>query len=71
MVLRRPTTADVWASHPTLSYVISAEQLRTLMREYPPLLVELYDLATRREDEVRAATADDDETLDADDAIIV
>jgi cAMP-dependent protein kinase regulator len=72
MVLRRPATADVWASHPTLAYVISAEQLHVLMREHPPLLVELYDLATRREDEVRAATAQgEDEALDAEDAILV
>jgi hypothetical protein len=49
--------------------VISRDKLRELMRSYPLLLVELYELATRREDEIRAATSD--ETMSADDTILV
>jgi hypothetical protein len=39
------------------------------MRQYPGLLVELYELATRREDEIRAASGD--EVLSADDTVLV
>jgi len=69
MMLRRPATADVRALHPTLAFEIAREPLRGLMREMPPLLVELYDLATRRDDEVRAAAEND--VLDAEDVILV
>lgn len=69
MVLRRPASADVIAMHPSVAFEITREQLRTLMRRYPPLLVELYELATRREDEIRAAA--DDVTLEADDTVLV
>jgi CRP-like cAMP-binding protein len=68
LVLRRPATADVVAIYPTVAYELTRENLRTLMRSYPALLVELYELATRREDEIRAASEDgawiaDDEIL--------
>ena len=38
-------------------------------RAHPPLLVELYQLATRRDDEIRAAT--DTEVLDVEDLVLV
>jgi len=58
LILRRPANADVTALYPTLTYELTRELLTTLMRGYPPLLVELYDLATRRDEEIRAATDD-------------
>lgn len=69
MVLRRPATADVQALHPTLAFEVSRDRLRDLMREFPPLLVELYDLATRRDDEVRAVS--ENTVMDAEDVILV
>jgi cAMP-dependent protein kinase regulator len=68
MILRRPASADVSALYPTLAYELSGEKLSKLMRQYPALLVELYDLATRRDEEIRAAAGDD--TLSADDILV-
>jgi cAMP-dependent protein kinase regulator len=69
MILRKPSSADVTAISAAVAFEISRDKLRELMRAYPLLLVELYELATRREDEIRAATSD--ETLSADDIILV
>lgn len=55
LILRRPASADVTALYPTVVYELTRETLRSLMRTYPALLVELYDLATRRDEEIRAA----------------
>jgi CRP-like cAMP-binding protein len=69
MILRRPASADVTALYPTVTYALSRDALAKLMRVYPGFLVELYELATRREDEIRAAARD--EVLTADDGILV
>jgi CRP-like cAMP-binding protein len=69
LVLRRPASADVVAMYPTVAYELTREQLRTLMRKYPALLVELYELATRRDDEIRAVS--EEESLAADAEILV
>jgi cAMP-dependent protein kinase regulator len=69
MILRRHASADVIAMYPTVAYEISREALQTLMRAHPQLLVELYQLATRRDDEIRAAT--ETELLTADDLVLV
>jgi cAMP-dependent protein kinase regulator len=69
MILRRNASADVIAMYPTVAYEISREALPSLMRAHPPLLVELYQLATRRDDEIRAAT--ETEVLAADDLVLV
>jgi CRP-like cAMP-binding protein len=68
LILRRPASADVVAQYPTLTYELDAVQLAALMRTYPQVLVELYDLATRRDEEFRAAPMD--ETLAADDVLV-
>ncbi|HEX6241834.1 MAG TPA: cyclic nucleotide-binding domain-containing protein [Polyangiales bacterium] len=69
MILRRKATADVTAMYPTVAYEISRDALTSLMRAHPPLLVELYLLATRRDDEIRAAS--ESEVLTADDLVLV
>jgi cAMP-dependent protein kinase regulator len=69
MILRRPASADVGALYPTVAYEISREALPALVRAHPLLLVELYQLATRRDDEIRAAT--DTEVLAAEDLVLV
>jgi CRP-like cAMP-binding protein len=70
MLLRKPASADVIAVHPTVAFELSRDKLRALMRKYPALLVELYELATFRDDEMRAAIGTD-ETLDVGDAVIL
>ncbi|MFT3925810.1 MAG: cyclic nucleotide-binding domain-containing protein [Myxococcales bacterium] len=69
LILRRDATADVLAMYPTVAYELTRESLKTLMRTYPGLLVELYELATRRDDEIRAVSAE--ESLAADAEILV
>lgn len=66
LVLRREATADVMAMYPTVAYELTRDNLHTLMRSYPALLVELYELATRRDDEIRAVSAEESLTADAD-----
>ena len=70
MLLRKPASADVIAMHPTVAFELSRDKLRALMRQYPALLVELYELATCRDEEMRAATSSD-ETLDATETVIL
>ena len=75
LVLRRPASADVTALYPTVAYELSSDKLRTLMRTYPALLVELYALATRRDEEILAADEEamrlsDVSTLSADDILV-
>ncbi len=67
LILRRPSTADVIALYPTVTYALGREKLAELMHVYPALLVELYDLATRRDEEIRATTS---EALSSDEILI-
>lgn len=69
MILRKNASADVIAMYPTVTYEITRDALPQLMRAHPPLLVELYQLATRRDDEIRAVT--ETEVLAADDLVLV
>jgi CRP-like cAMP-binding protein len=69
LILRRVASADVTALYPTVAYGIDRDKLKALMRTYPALLVELYDLATRRDDEIRA-TPSEVTTLTADDILV-
>jgi CRP-like cAMP-binding protein len=69
MVLRRPATADVVAVHATVALALTQERFRAAIKEHLPLLGVLYELATRREEETRAAVAGD--TLDASDVVLV
>lgn len=71
MILRRNASADVNATYPTVAYEISREELPKLMRAHPPLLVELYELATRRDDEIRAATEGAEVLLTSDDDVVL
>jgi cAMP-dependent protein kinase regulator len=68
LILRRPASADVIALYQTVAYELARDNLVRLMRKYPALLVELYDLATRRDEEIRAATGD--EALSAEDILV-
>ena len=69
LVLRRPATAKVTAATPTVALHLSRDQFHEAIREHPTLLGELYDLATRREEETRSVVAQ--EALDVDDIILL
>lgn len=68
LVLRRPASADVTALYPTVAYGLSQDKLHRLIRKYPQLLVELYELATQRDEEFRAV--DEGEALSAEDILV-
>lgn len=54
LVLRRPATADVVAIHPTVAMHLGRAQFHMAIRQHPTLLNELYELATKREEETRS-----------------
>ena len=53
-LLRRKTSADVVAAHPTVTLFLPTADLLDLVRTHPAILAELYLLAVRRDDETRA-----------------
>lgn len=69
LVLRRPATADVVARHPTVALELTRRAFEGAIREHPTLLNQLYDLATKREEETRNVIRT--ETLDAGDFLLV
>jgi len=69
LVLRRPATADVVATHRTVALELKYEQFQEAIREHPELLSELYELATKREEETRTVVAQ--ETLDVEDVVLL
>lgn len=69
LVLRRPATADVVATHPTIALELRREQFQEAIKEHPGLLGELYDLATKREEEMRSVVAQ--EALDVEEVVLL
>lgn len=71
LVLRRPMDVDVVALHPTITLFLSAEDFRAAIEEEPRVLLALYKLAVRRDEESATiqqedATVVDDFVLDGD-----
>jgi cAMP-dependent protein kinase regulator len=69
LVLRRPSSADVVAVHPTVTLHLATEKFMSLIREHPTILAELYELAVKRDDETRSIVAQ--EAASADDYVLV
>jgi CRP-like cAMP-binding protein len=69
LVLRRPATADVIAIHPTVALELTRGRFQEAIRENPGLLAELYELATKREEETRSVVAQ--EALDVKDVVLL
>lgn len=68
LVLRRPATANVVATHPTVALELTREEFTVAIKKHPTLLAELYEMATTRDDETRSvlgqqATSVDDIVL--------
>ena len=69
LVLRRPATADVVAVAPTVALRLAREAFREAIAAHPRLLNELYELATKREEETRSVLAQ--EALDAEEVVLL
>jgi cAMP-dependent protein kinase regulator len=69
LVLRRPSSADVVAVHPTVTLHLATEKFMSLIREHPTILAELYDLAVKRDDETRSIVAQ--EATNADEYVLI
>jgi CRP-like cAMP-binding protein len=69
LVLRRPATATVVAEHETVTLTLQREKFQEVIREHPVLLNELYELATKREEETRSVIGQ--ASVDASDFVIV
>jgi len=69
LVLRRPATADVVAVHPTVALELTRGRFQEAIRENPGLLAELYELATKREEETQSVVAQ--EALDVKDVVLL
>jgi CRP-like cAMP-binding protein len=69
LILRRPATADVVATHATVALQLTREKFQEAIKQYPTLLTELYELATRREEETRSVVAQ--EALDVSDVVLL
>jgi len=69
LVLRRSSSADVVAVHPTVTLHLATEKFMSLIREHPTILAELYDLAVKRDDETRSIVAQ--EATSADDYVLI
>lgn len=57
MVLRRKASADVVALHPTVTLHLPASEFMSVIREHPSILLELYKLAVRRDEETTSIIA--------------
>lgn len=70
LVLRRPSTADVVAVHPTVSLFLPKASFLALIKEHPLLIAELYAIAIQRDDETASIADQDVLSADLDDFIV-
>jgi cAMP-dependent protein kinase regulator len=69
LVFRRLANADVVAEHPTVTLLLPRERFLEAVRAHPQVFVDLYELATKRDEETSSVAAR--ETLDLDDSVMV
>ena len=69
LVLRRPATATVVAMHPTVALHLPRAQFHEAIREHSSLLSQLYELATKREEETRSVVAQ--QALDVEEIVLL
>jgi cAMP-dependent protein kinase regulator len=69
LVLRRPATATVTASHATVALHLPRDRFHEAIREHATLLSELYELATKREEETRSVVGQ--QALDVEDIVLL
>jgi CRP-like cAMP-binding protein len=71
LVLRRPSTADVVAVHPTVLLYLPRETFLELIKRHPLLLAQVYDLAIRRDDETSSFSQQEVLSVHMEDFIII
>ena len=71
LVLRRPSTADVVAVHPTVTLFLPRESFLEIIREHPALLAQLYELAITRDDETASVVSQEVLDADVEDVVII
>ena len=59
LVLRRPVTADVIATHPMVTLYLPAGRFMALVHDHPAALARLYELAVQRDEETRSILEDE------------
>jgi len=64
LLLRRPTSATVVATEPTVALLLGAEHFMQVVRKHPALLASLYDLAVHRAEELISVLDADSEAAD-------
>ena len=69
LVLRRPANATVRVVHPTVAMQLTYDEFQGAIREHPTILSELYEMATKREEETRTVVAQ--EALDVEDIVLL
>jgi cAMP-dependent protein kinase regulator len=69
LVLRRPSTADVIVEHPTVTLHLPRDRFQELIKAYPQVLAELYELAVKRDEETRSLVAQ--QATDVDDFVLL
>ncbi len=69
MVLRRPAAADVVATYPTIALVLGRDAFHAVIKEHPRVLAQLYELASKRDDEMRSVVGQ--RAVDLGDEVIV
>jgi len=69
LVLRRPANASVIAQHPTVTLLLPRERFLEAVRAHPQMFLDLYELATRRDEETASVAGL--ETVDLDESILV
>lgn len=69
LLLRRPMDVDVIALHPTVTLFLSADDFRAVIEEEPRILLALYKLAVRRDEE--SATIQQEDATVVDDSVLV
>ena len=71
LVLRRPSTADVVAVHPTVSLYLPKKAFLELIKAHPLLIAQLYAIAIQRDDETMSVVEQEVMSADTDDFVIV
>lgn len=71
LVLRRPSSADVVALHPTVLLFLPKETFFALIKRHPLLLAKLYDLAIQRDDETSSFVQQEVMSVHMEDFVII
>lgn len=71
LVLRRSSSADVVAVHPTITLFLPQSSFMALIREHPLLLAQLYELAVKRDEEASEYAAQEVMNADFEEMVVV